>query len=243
MLIKMSNMDITNKYNTEIYKWATWTSPKHITQKYIKMSNMDITKKHSTEIFYIFLCYVFWWCPCCSSLYISVFCVLVMFMSLIFIYFCVMFFGDVHVAHLYIFLCYVFWWCRPCYITQKYIKMSNMDDTKNIAQKYIKMTNMDITKKHCTEIYKDENMDITKKHNTEICPCCSSLYISVLCVLVMSMLLIFIYFCAMFFGDVHVAHLYIFLWQKYIKMSNMDITKKHSTEIYKDEEHGHRQKT
>jgi hypothetical protein len=56
----------------------------------------------------------------------------------------------------------------------------------------------------------------------------------------MSMLLIFIYFCAMFFGDVHVAHL---LAQKYIKMSNMDITKKHSTEIYKDEQHGHQQKT
>jgi hypothetical protein len=31
--------------------------------------------------------------------------------------------------------------------------------------------------------------------------------------------------------------------QKYIKMSNMDITKKHSTEIYKDEQHGHQQKT
>jgi hypothetical protein len=43
----------------------------------------------------------------------------------------------------------------------------------------------------------------------------------------------------MFFGDVHVARLYI----KYIKMSNMDITKKHSTEIYKDEQHGHHQKT
>jgi hypothetical protein len=34
----------------------------------------------------------------------------------------------------------------------------------------------------------------------------------------------------MFFGDVvHVAHL--------------NITKKHSTEIYKDEQHGHQQKT
>jgi hypothetical protein len=84
---------------------------------------------------------------------------------------------------------------------------------------------MDITKKHNTEIYKDEH------------PCCSSLYISVLCVLVMSMLLIFIYFCAMLFGDVHVAHLYIFLC--YI----MDITKKHNTEIYKGEQHGHHQKT
>jgi hypothetical protein len=31
--------------------------------------------------------------------------------------------------------------------------------------------------------------------------------------------------------------------QKYIKMSNMDITKKHNTEIYKDEQHGHHQKT
>ena len=31
--------------------------------------------------------------------------------------------------------------------------------------------------------------------------------------------------------------------QKYIKMSNMDITKKHSTEIYKDEQHGHHQQT
>ena len=28
-----------------------------------------------------------------------------------------------------------------------------------------------------------------------------------------------------------------------IKMSNMDITKKHNTEIYKDEQHGHHQKT
>jgi hypothetical protein len=38
-----------------------------------------------------------------------------------------------------------------------------------------------------------------------------------------AMLLIFIYFCAMFFGDVgHVAH---------------------RTEIYKDEQHGHHQKT
>jgi hypothetical protein len=46
----------------------------------------------------------------------------------------------------------------------------------------------------------------------------------------MSMLLIFIYFCVMFFGD--------------IKMSNMaDITKKHNTEIYKDEQHGHHQNT
>jgi hypothetical protein len=55
----------------------------------------------------------------------------------------------------------------------------------------------------------------------------------------------------MFFGDVdHVAHLYI-TWptspkniaQKYIKMSNMDITKKHNAEIYKDEQHGHHHKT
>ena len=29
---------------------------------------------------------------------------------------------------------------------------------------------------------------------------------------------------------------------KYIKMSNI-ITKKHNTEIYKDEQHGHHQKT
>jgi hypothetical protein len=70
---------------TEIYKWATWTSPKNIAQKYIKMSNMEITKKHNTEIYvahlYIFLCYVF---------------------------------DDGHVTHLYIFLCYVFWWCPCC---------------------------------------------------------------------------------------------------------------------------------
>jgi hypothetical protein len=75
---------------------------------------------------------------------------------------------------------------------------------------------------------------------------CSSLYISVVCLLVISMLLIFIYFCAMFFGDVHVAHLYILpknIAQKYIKMNNMDITQKHSTEIYKDEQHGYHQKT
>jgi hypothetical protein len=107
------------------------------------------------------------------------------------------------------------------------------------------MSNMDITKKHSTEIYKDEQHGRHhQKHNREIYKdeqhgCCSSLYISVLCFLVMSMLLIFIYFCAMLFGDVHVAN----IAQKYIKMNNMDITKKHSTEIYKDELHGHHQKT
>ena len=31
--------------------------------------------------------------------------------------------------------------------------------------------------------------------------------------------------------------------KKYTQMSNMDITKKHNTEIYKDEQHGHHQKT
>ena len=31
--------------------------------------------------------------------------------------------------------------------------------------------------------------------------------------------------------------------QKYIKMSNIDITKIHNTEIYKDEHYGHHQKT
>jgi hypothetical protein len=36
----------------------------------------------------------------------------------------------------------------------------------------------------------------------------------------------------MFFGDVHVAHLYIFLCYVFW----------HSTEIYKDEQHGHHQK-
>jgi hypothetical protein len=49
----------------------------------------------------------------------------------------------------------------------------------------------------------------------------------------------------MFFGDVgHVAHLYIFLCYVFGDMSNMDITSKHTTEIYKDEQHGrHHQKT
>jgi hypothetical protein len=61
------------------------------------MSNMDITKKHNTEIFKD---EQHWWCPCCSSLYISMLCFLVISMLLIFIYFCVMLFGDVHVAHL-----------------------------------------------------------------------------------------------------------------------------------------------
>jgi hypothetical protein len=126
-------------------------------------------------------------------------------MLLIFIYFCAMLFGDVHV-----------WatWTSP----------------NNIAQKYIKMSNMDITKKHSTEIYKDELFgDVHVAHLYIFlcyvfwwCPCCSSLYISVLCFLVMSMLLIFM---------------------KYIKMSNMDITKQHNTEIYKDEQHGYHQKT
>jgi hypothetical protein len=139
-------------------------------------------------------------------------CFLVMSMLLIFIYFCVMFFGDVHVAHLYIFLCYVFWWCPCCSAT--------WTSPNNITQKYIKMSNMDITKKHNTEIYKDEQHGHHQTHVAHLyiflCyvfwwyPCCSSLYISVLCFLVISMLLIFIYFCGMFFGDVHVVHLYIF---------------------------------
>jgi hypothetical protein len=30
--------------------------------------------------------------------------------------------------------------------------------------------------------------------------------------------------------------------QKYIEMSNMDITKKQNTEIYRDEQHGHHKK-
>jgi hypothetical protein len=50
----------------------------------------------------------------------------------------------------------------------------------------------------------------------------------------------------MFFVDVHVDPTWTSpknITQKYIKMSNMDITKKHSTEIYKDEQHGHQQKT
>jgi hypothetical protein len=51
----------------------------------------------------------------------------------------------------------------------------------------------------------------------------------------------------MFFGDVHVAHLYRHnkknITHKNIKKSNMDITKKNNTEIYKDEQHGHHQKT
>jgi hypothetical protein len=109
---------------------------------------------------------------------------------------------------------------------------------------------MDIIKKHYTEIYKDE------QHG----------HISVLCFLVMSMLLIFIYFCVMFFGDVHVLIFIYFcvmffgdVHVAHLKMTNMDITKKHSTEIYKDEnmditkkhnteiykdeQHGHHQKT
>jgi hypothetical protein len=101
---------------------------------------------------------------------------------------------------------------------------------------------MDITHKYNTEIYKDEQ------------------HVSVFCFFVMSMLLISIYFCVLFFGDVHVAHLYIFLYyvfgdvhvwtspkniaQKYIKMSNMaDITKKKPKKKYKDEQHGHHKKT
>ena len=53
-------------------------------------------------------------------------------------------------------------------IAQKYIKMTNMDDTKNIAQKYIKMSNMDITKNITQKYIKKSNKDITKKHDTEI---------------------------------------------------------------------------
>jgi hypothetical protein len=46
----------------------------------------------------------------------------------------------------------------------------------------------------------------------------------------------------MFFDDVHVAHLYISVLC-FLVMSNMAITKKHNTEIYKDEQHGHHQNT
>jgi hypothetical protein len=103
---------------------------------------------------------------------------------------------------------------------------------------------MDITKTHSTEIYKDEQHG----HHGDVHV--AHLYISVLCFLVMSMLLIFIYFCVLCFGDVHVTHLYIFLCMDITKKhsteiykdENMDITKKHNTEIYKDEQHGHHQK-
>jgi hypothetical protein len=58
----------------------------------------------------------------------------------------------------------------------------------------------------------------------------------------------------MFFGDVHVAHLYIFLCyvflvmskkieQKNRKIHKMDNNKKHSTKINKDEQHENQQKT
>jgi hypothetical protein len=53
----------------------------------------------------------------------------------------------------------------------------------------------------------------------------------------------------MFFGDVgNVAHPYIFLCYVFgdvnvAHLSNMDITAKQNTEIYKDEQHGHHQKT
>jgi hypothetical protein len=138
---------------------------------------MEITKKNNKEInsiyfcvmffgdlhvarLYIFLCYVFWWCSCCSSLYISVLCFLVMSsMLLIFIYFYAMFFGDLHVDHLYIFLCYVFWWCPCCsslYISIDVSFYCSWRSPKNIAHKYIKTSNMNITKKHNIEIYKDE---------------------------------------------------------------------------------------
>ena len=43
--------------------------------------------------------------------------------------------------------------------------------------------------------------------------------------------------------DITKKHSTEHITQKYIKMSNMDITKKHNTEIYKDEQHGHHQKT
>jgi hypothetical protein len=83
---------------------------------------------------------------------------------------------------------------------------------------------MDITKKHNTEIYKDE------QHGHH--------------------LLIFIYFCFMFSGDVgHVAHLYIFLCNVFgdVHVAHLYIflcyVLQHNTEIYKDEQHGHHQKT
>jgi hypothetical protein len=52
----------------------------------------------------------------------------------------------------------------------------------------------------------------------------------------------------MCFGDVHVAHLYIsvlylLVMSMLLIFINMEITKKHNTEIYKDEQHGHHQKT
>ena len=40
-------------------------------------------------------------------------------------------------------------------------------DITNITQKYIKMSNMDITKKHNTEIYKDEQQPTSPKNITQ----------------------------------------------------------------------------
>ena len=48
----MSNLNITNKHSTEIYKDEQHGHhQKNIAQKYIKMSNMGITNKHNTEIY------------------------------------------------------------------------------------------------------------------------------------------------------------------------------------------------
>jgi hypothetical protein len=153
-------------------------------------------------------------------------------MLLIFIYFCAMCFGDVHVAHLYIFLCYVFWWCPCCSFI--YFCVIFVGDV-HVAHLYIFL---------CYVFW--------------WCPCCSFIYFCVIFFCDVPVAHLYIFLCIVFV-DVHVTHLYIFLcnteiykwatWtspknitQKYIKMSNMEITKKHNTEIYKDEKQRHQKK-
>jgi uncharacterized membrane protein len=77
--IKMSNMDITKKHNTEIYKdeqhrphmFFGDVHVAHLIYFCVMLFFGDVHVAH----LYIFLCYVFWWCrPCCTSLYISVLC-------------------------------------------------------------------------------------------------------------------------------------------------------------------------
>jgi hypothetical protein len=147
----------------------------------------DITKTHSTEIYK-------------DEQLISVLCFLVMFMLLI-----------------YIFLCYVLWWCPCCsslYISVLcFLVMSMLLIFIYFCVMFFGDVHVLIFIYFCAMFFGDVHVGhlyIFLCYVFWWCPCCSPLYISVLCFLVMSMLLIFIYFCVMFFGDVHVALLYIF---------------------------------
>jgi hypothetical protein len=126
---------------------------------------------------------------------------------IIFLVFCIVFFGGV-VDHLFSFPCCVFWWETK--------KMSNTDPTKNTRQKTKKMRNTDLTK---------NTIQKTKKMIIFLVFCI--VFFGGVCV---AHLFSFLY-CV--FGEVRVSHLFSFLScvsRKTKKMINTDPTKKYNTE-------------